>query len=100
MALEKGLTDLNQLEVSLVSGKSSLLNIQNQIFNTVLNNAPKFLHPSDVNHVDRVATSLRSQVELIIYTELEVDYIEKGVKVIQKAKESLTGLYNDYKPKY
>jgi len=37
---------------------------------------------------------------LIIYTELEVDYIEKGVKVIQKAKESLTGLYNDYKPKY
>ena len=100
MSLKEGLKQFSESEKSLLSGKLDLHYLQTQLFSIVCNNAPKFVHPSDINHVDRVATRLHEKIELIIYSELESSYIEKSLEVINQGREELKRLYNDYKPKY
>ena len=98
--LEEGLKLLAKLDVSLTQKEISLQDLQSKIYSTVLNVAPHFDHPSDINHVDRIATRLHEEIERVIYCEFEASYIEKGKEVIQKAKEDLKSLYHDYQAKH
>lgn len=100
MSLKIALEQFDDIEAKLESGDMNLQHAQVALASVIWNNKPNsFIHPSDVNYVDLIGSRLHESVENIIYCELEDNYINKALEIVEFGRTEVTRIYNEYVPK-